>query len=202
VKWGVIGEEFDALPSRWPQLVLAVILVAVFLAAQALSDRPQLPLKRPWIDHVADLPASADRDRYTEYVYATTASFPTGRRLTLTRIAQKPKPDTYDGNWYRDNPAKLGYSIKEYVALSMPFFATKDFGYTLYVDNDTMMSFSPLDDDGLKKLRDEVKAPIGEGFTFRWWNHMWGWIPLLALIGIIVLELRRAGIKRRQSGIL
>jgi hypothetical protein len=190
------------LPGRWPQIVLAVILVAVFLAAQGLSDRPQLPLKRPWIDHVADLPASADGDRYTEYVYATTASFPTGRRLTLTRLAEKRKSASNDGDWYRANPARLGYSINEYVALSMPFFAARDFGYTLYVDNDSSMFFAPLDDDGLKKLRDEVKAPIGEGFTFRWWNHMWGWIPLLSLIGIVVLELRRARLKRMRSGIL
>jgi hypothetical protein len=197
-------DEYDApgvIPGRWPQIALAIILVAVFLAAQALSDRPQLPLKRPWIDHVADLPANADRDRYTEYVYATTARFPTGRRLTVARLAERPK-DRSAADWYRDNPAKLGYSINEYVALSMPFFASKDFGYTLYVDNDSDMSFAPLDDDGLKLLRNEVKAPVGEGFTLRWWNHMWGWLPLLSLIGIVVLELRRGAIKRRQSGIL
>jgi hypothetical protein len=29
-----------AVPGRWPQAILAVILVAVFLAAQLLSDRP------------------------------------------------------------------------------------------------------------------------------------------------------------------
>jgi len=193
--------EADALPGRWPQIVLAVIVVAIFLAAQALSDRPQIPMKRPWIDHVADLPAAADRDKYTDYVYQGTASFPTGRRLTLTRLAERTKPAS-PGDWYRSNPAKLGYSINEVVALSMPFFATKDYGYTLYVDGDSTMFFYPLDDDMLKLLRNEVKAPVGEGFTFRWWNHMWGWIPLLALIGIIVLEVRRAGIKRRQSGIL
>lgn len=202
-----MGEEEVALPSRRPQIVLAVILVAVFLAAQSLSDRPQVPLDRPWIDHVADLPAGPDTDRYTEYVYATTASFPTGRRLTVTRlaeIAKRPPANDYasESAWYRDHPAKLGYSIKEFVALSMPFFATKDFGTTLYVDDGSTMFFAPLDEEGLKKLRDEVKAPVGEGYTFRWWNHMWGWIPLLALIGIVVLEVRRAGIKRRQSGIL
>lgn len=198
-----MGEEDDApeLPGRWPQIVLAIILVAVFLAAQGSSDRPQLPLKRPWIDHVADLPAGADRDRYTEHVYATTASFPTGRRLTLTRLADLRKKRS-EVDWYRDNPAKLGYSINEYVALSMPFFATRDFGYTLYVDNDSEMEFGPLDDEGLKRLRDEVKAPIGEGFTFRWWNHVWGWVPVLSLIGIIALEVRRTRIKRMQSAIL
>lgn len=196
-------EEFDepALPGRWPQIVLAVIVLVIFLAAQALSDRPQVPLSRPWIDHVADLPATADRDRYTDYVYEGTASFPTGRRLTVTRLSEAVKPESV-GNWYRDNPAKLGYSIKEVVAFSMPFFATKDYGYTLYVDGDSRMYFYPLDDDMLKQLRDDVKVSVGQGYTFRWWNHMWGWIPLLALIGIVVLELRRAGIKRRQSGIL
>lgn len=194
-------EDYAALPGRWPQAVLAVIVIAIFLAAQALSDRPQVPLKRPWIDHVTDLPANADKFKYTEFVYATTASFPTGRRLTVTKLYERPA-NRSDNDWYRDNPAKLGYSIKEYVALSMPFFATKDFGYTLYVDNGDYMAFSPLDDDGLKLLRDDVKAPIGEGFTFRWWNHIWGWIPLLSLIGIIVLELRRARIKRLRSGIL
>ncbi|THD34850.1 MAG: hypothetical protein E7773_14435 [Sphingomonas sp.] len=196
-----MGEEEVALPPRWPQIVLAVILVAVFLAAQGLSDRPQLPLYRPWVDHVADLPATADRDRYTDYVYEGTASFPTGRRLTLTRLADRAKPSSV-GDWYRNNPTRLGYSIKEFVVLSMPFFATKDYGYTLYVDGDSTMFFYPLDDDMLHKLREEVKAPVGEGFTFRWWNHMWGWIPLLALVGIVVLEVRRAVIKRRQSGIL
>lgn len=199
-----MGDEDDApdVPGRWPQIVLAVILVGVFLAAQLFSDRPQLPLKRPWIDHVADLPANADKMKYTEFVYNTTASFPTGRRLTVSKLYERPAGQP-TSDWYRENPAKLGYSIDEYVALSMPFFATRDHGYTLYVDNYGEMSFAPLkEDEGLKLLREELKAPIGEGFTFRWWNHMWGWIPLLSLIGIIVLEGRRARIKRMQSGIL
>ena len=199
-----MGDEDDApraIPGRWPQIVLAVIVVAVFLAAQGLSDRPQLPLYRPWVDYVADLPANADRNKYTDYVYEGTASFPTGRRLTFTRLAERAKPSSV-GDWYRDNPAKLGYSIKEFVALSMPFFAKKEYGYTLYVDGDSTMYFYPLDDEMLKQVRGEVGAPIGEDFTFRWWNHMWGWIPLLSLVGIVVLELRRARIKRLESGIL
>lgn len=195
-------EEPTGLPSRWPQAVLAVILVGVFLAAQLLSDRPQLPLKRPWIDHVADLPANADQNRYKDFVYNTTAMLPTGRRLTVPELQRALAAK--DGGEYRsDAPAKLGYSIKEYVALAMPFFAYKDFGNTLYIDDGgQIMYFSPLGDDGMKMLRSELKTPIGEGYTFRWWNHMWGWIPLLALVGIIVLEVRRARIKRLQSGMM
>ncbi|MBN8815530.1 MAG: hypothetical protein J0J06_08805 [Sphingomonas sp.] len=191
-----------AAPGRWPQAILAAIVVVAFLAAQLLSDRPQLPLKRPWIDHVADLPVGSDLDRYTSYAYATTAILPTGRRLTVPELNRQmaalrdPKPPT-------DVPAKLGYSITEYVALAMPFFAQKDFGYTLYVDDGGQyMYFAPLGDEGIAKLREELKTPIGEDYTFRWWNHMWGWIPLLALIGIVVLEVRRARIKRLHSGIL
>lgn len=195
-------EEPAGLPSRWPQAVLAVILAGVFVAAQLLSDRPQLPLERPWIDHVADLPANADKQRYTAFVYNTTAMLPTGRRLTVPELRRALA--ARDMREYRpETPAMLGYSVKEYVAFAMPFFAYKDFGYTLYIDDGGQyMYFAPLDDDGMKMLRGELKTPIGEGYTFRWWNHMWGWIPLLALIGIIVLEVRRARIKRLQSGIL
>lgn len=198
-------EEMDVpgtLPGRWPQAVLAVIVLGVFLAAQLLSDRPQMPLKRPWIDHVADLPADADKERFRLFTYAATAVLPTGRRLTVTslkRAMDEAREPTLTG----EEPVKLGYSITEYVALAMPFFAHEDLGYSLYVDNGGQyMYFAPLGDDGVKLLRQELKAPIGERYTFRWWNHVWGWIPLLALIGIVVLELRRARIKRVQSGIL
>lgn len=190
------------LPGRWPQAVLAVIVLGVFLAAQMLSDRPQMPLKRPWIDHVADLPAGADEGRYRLYVDYATAMLPTGRRLTVStikRAVEEATGPTRDTN----TPVRLGYAIKEYVALAMPFFAYKEIGYSLYVDDGGQyMYFAPLGDEGLAKLREELKTPIGDGFTFRWWNHVWGWIPLLALLGIIVLEVRRARIKRMQSGMM
>ena len=191
-----------AVPGRWPQAILAVILIGVFLAAQLLSDRPQMPLKRPWIDHVADLPAGADEARYRLYIDYATAMLPTGRRLTVSTL-KRAVDEATGPTMATETPVRLGYAIKEYVALAMPFFAHEDFGYALYVDDGGQnMYFAPLGDEGLAKLRAELKAPIGEGFTFRWWNHMWGWIPLLALIGIIVLEVRRAQFKRRQSGVL
>ncbi len=190
-----------AVPGRWPQAVLAAILVVVFLAAQLLSDRPQMPLKRPWIDHVADLPAGADAVRYRQFAVSS-GLLPTGRRLTVSTL-KRAVDEARDPTLVTSEPVRLGYAIKEYVALAMPFFAHEDLGYSLYVDNGGQyMYFAPLGDEGLKLLRAELKTPIGEGYTFRWWNHMWGWIPLLALVGIIVLELRRARYKRLQSGIL
>ena len=197
-------DEDDAaatVPRRWPQAILAVILIGVFLAAQLLSDRPQMPLKRPWIDHVADLPAGAGEARYQRFADSG-GVLPTGRRLTVSTL-KRAVDEASDPGFRADAPVRLGYSIKEYVALAMPFFAHEDLGYALYVDDGGQyMYFGPIGDEGLKLLRDETRTPIGEGFTFRWWNHMWGWIPLLALIGIIVLEIRRARIKRSQSGIL
>lgn len=191
-----------AVPGRWPQAILAAIVLIVFLAAQLLSDRPQVPLKRPWIDHVADLPSSADVDRYTSYAYATTAMLPTGRRLTVPEL-NRQMAELNNPGLRANTPARLGYSITEYVALAMPFFAHEDLGYSLYVDDGGQyMYFAPLGDEGIAKLREELGTPIGKDYAFRWWNHVWGWIPLLALIGIIVLEVRRARIKRLQSGIL
>lgn len=191
-----------AVPGRWPQAILAAIVVAVFLAAQLLSDRPQMPLKRPWIDYVADLPAGADEGRYRLYIDYATAMLPTGRRLTVSTL-KRAVDEATGPTREAPTPVKLGYAIKEYVALAMPFFAHEDFGYSLYVDDGGQyMYFAPIGDEGLAKLRGELKAPIGQDYTFRWWNHVWGWIPLLALIAIVVLELRRARIKRLQSGLL
>lgn len=194
-------DENDApvtVPGRLPQIILGMVVLLFFLAAQLLSDRPQLPLKRPWIDFVADLPASADQEKFANFIYATTGRFSTGRRPTLQSLYQK-RPALADN----DQPkVQLGYSIHEYVALAMPFFATKQVGYVLYIDSGSNMYLAPLDDDGLKLFQQQVGAPVGEGYSLHWWSHMWGLIPLGCLIALIVLEIRRARRKRLASGIL
>lgn len=197
-----VDDAAGTLPGRWPQAVLAVIVFGVFVAAQLLSDRPQMPLKRPWIDHVADMPPGTDEARYRLYIDYATAMLPTGRRLTVSSL-KRAVDEAKSPSAVPQDQVKLGYAIKEYVALAMPFFAHEDLGYALYVDNGGQyMYFAPLGDEGLAKLRAELKAPIGEGYTFRWWSHVWGWIPLLSLIAIVVLEVRRARLARIQSGML
>lgn len=186
------------MPGRLPQVVLGVVVVLFFLAAQLFSDRPQLPLKRPWVDFVADLPAGADQAKYERFVYGTTVGFPTGRRPTLLSLnRERPAGDAVaPGN------IRLGYSINEYVALAMPFFATRQLGYSLYIDGGERVYLGPLDDDGLQLLQKEIGAPVGDGYSLPWWSHMWGLIPLGCLIAATGLEFRRMRRQRLASGIL
>lgn len=184
-------------------LLLAALIV---LAAQFLTDRPLAFVNRPTVDDVAPLPAKADKDRYEIYIADNRYMIPIMRRpdaINFTRWMI-----THGDKWATpDRQVRVGWSLREVDALGMPFFAYKEIGYVLYLDdqdfNAQWVSAAPMGDEGLDLLRRETgDATIAKGWFFPFWAHMWGWVPLLLAATWGWLQWRRMVRRREQLGII
>jgi hypothetical protein len=190
--------------SPWQNGLFALALLFVLLA-QFVSDRPIGFVNRPAVVDVAPLPAKADEDRYRLYVEANTVLLPKLKRPNFLNIARRisqavnPPPPAIPH-------VRLGYSIREVDAFSMPLFFYKEAGYILYIDDwdsdEKYLRVAGVDDAGLAVLRKETGAPIGEGWIFPFWMHLWGWVAVIAggLWGW--LQWRRYVRRREQLGII
>ena len=198
----------DSAPRERRNLVhdaMLVVAVLMLLGSFLLTETPIAPVNRPIVDDVAPLPAKADRERYADYIYEAAYKIPKLKRPTLLNFASRLR-----GAGAADNdtqvPIHLGYSVRELDFFGLPLFAYKDAGYVLYFDDwessHPYLDTGMLGDEGLGLLRKEVGPDLGAGWIFPFWQHFWGWIPLLLGAGWGLLQFRRIQRRRAQLGII
>ena len=162
------------------RIFLGVLAVAI-AAAFYLSDRPWNMASTPRIDEVAvlpDTPELADVRRYTE-------------------IGSGMLP--YEGGWtLRATPArpplKLGWTYRETSALRMPFWAAGEFGFVTYLEQPSGIEFGILSPSQVAMLEQRLGRRFTEDYSFPWYLHLWGWLPLIGLIVWTLLWRREANL--------
>jgi hypothetical protein len=178
----------------WFQRVLVGLMLALLIPVQFLSSRPRMLTNRPRVVHVADLPASTE-DKLDAFIGANAYLIPRD-------ITEPPAGMTARPGGVLATPPKLGYSIREVSALGMPFLAYKENGFVLYVEEPTQYSMTPLDVDGRKLLDQTAGHPVGVGYTFPFWEYLWGWSLILLVAAWGWLWWRAKVRAREESGII
>ena len=157
-------------------------LLAVALAiALFLSGRPWNMTSAPRIAEVAvlpDTPGLADVRRYTE-------------------IGSGMIP--YEGGWTtRAAPIrpslKLGWTYREISALRMPFWVRDEFGFVTYLEQPSGIEFGILSAAQIGMLEQRLGRRFSQDYSFPWYLHLWGWLPLIGLMAWTVLWHREANL--------
>lgn len=96
-------------------------------------------------------------------------------------------------------PLDLGWSYREVSGLWMPFWAYKDQGLVLFSRApDGSYMLAPVTPDELDKVKQVTGRDYAREYSFPLTQHLWGWLPMLALAGFI-LWLRRREAKQREA---
>lgn len=162
------------------RIFLGVLIVAVGLAVY-FSDRPWDMTSAPRIAQVAvlpDSPALADVRRYTE-IGSGVLPYNEGRAPPASR----GRP-----------PLKLGWTYREVSALRMPFWASDEFGFVTYLEQPWGVEFGILSPSQIQMLEQRLGRRFSEDFSFPWYLHLWGWLPLIGLIAWSLLWRREANL--------
>ena len=161
------------------RIFLGVLVVAVGIALY-LSDRPWNLPSAPRIAEVAvlpDTPAFADVRRYTEI---GSGVLPYGEGGAPPAQARPP--------------LRLGWTYREMSALRMPFWASDEFGFVTYLEQPWGREFGILSPAQIGMLEQRLGRRFSEEYSFPWYLHLWGWLPLIGLIAWSLLWRREANL--------
>lgn len=116
-------------------------------------------------------------------------------------IADLPDNSGFEG-YHEDRgmvPLDLGWSYREISGLWMPFWAYRDQGLVLFSKApDGSYMLAPVSDAELAKIKDVTGRDVASEYSFPLANHLWGWLPMVALLGFI-FWLRRRETRRREA---
>ena len=157
------------------------LLAAAVAVALYFSDRPWNLTSAPRIAEVAVLP--------------DTAEFADVRRYTEIGSGVLP----YDQAWSRTSapvrpPLKLGWTYREMSAMRMPFWASDEFGFVTYLERPWGREFGILSPSHIGMIEQRLGRRFSEEYSFPWYLHLWGWLPLIGLIVWSLLWRREANL--------
>lgn len=93
----------------------------------------------------------------------------------------------------------LGWSYREVSALWMPFWAYEDQGMVLFSQNpDGSYMLAPVTAAELDRVKQVTGRDHGREYAFPRAAHLWGWLPMMGILGFI-LWLRRREAKQREA---
>lgn len=177
------------------QLVLTALMVLLLAAAFYSSHAPRYLSNRPWVQHVADLPAD-EAERLRAVIEADVYVIPN------TRYAPPWGTIVPPDNRRRTTPTMLGYSMREVSLLGMPLIAYPDAGFVLYVENARDFSMKLLDADGRARVDAMAGHPVGRDYVFPFWQYVWGWLLPILLAAWVWIWLRGRDRRRAEAGII
>ena len=154
------------IPVSW---MLAALLAVAVLANALLTTRPLQGYSMYQIEEIATLPDTpelADVRRYTE-IGSGMLPYECG----WTPRATPARP-----------PLKLGWTYRETSALRMPFWAAGEFGFVTYLEQPSGIEFGILSPSQVAMLEERLGRRFTENYSFPWYLHLWGWLPLIGLI--------------------
>lgn len=97
----------------------------------------------------------------------------------------------------------LGYSYRELSAFWMPFWAYEDQGIVFFsrgADGRPVLAEATARE--LASIRERMGRDYVSEYRFNRIKHMWGWLAVLALIGLFVLQHRRERRRRDADGLI
>ena len=176
------------------------ILLGVFVLVTAitlvLSDRVLFYGTRSKVIPGAIVPKGALPDTFKGTLDDYGVHIPKFARRPLLSIGAAPD-QAYD-TLAQATPLHFGYSIREGAAIGLPFTATTEHGHVLYYETPHEYVIAPITDDYLRQVKVPMAKPLDAG-DYAYWPHLWGWLFVLALIGIGAFEL---GAQRRRRDAL
>lgn len=173
------------MSSRLFLILLALAMAAVLF----LSDRPWGLTSSPRVAEVAVLPDDSRLAAVRRYTQWGSGLIPYVSERAKA-AAMSPHP-----------PLKLGWTYREWNMLGMPFYARAEpyggNGFVTYLELSGGIKLAVINDDQMALLEGLSRRSLDEGYDFKWYEHVWGW---LFVIGILVWHLLSSReIKRAEA---
>ena len=97
----------------------------------------------------------------------------------------------------------LGWSYREFSAFWMPFAAWREQGFVFYSQSpDGTMNVALATRNELLAIKQLTSKDYEKDFHYPYWQHYWGWIPVLALLGYVWWLWRRERRRKDAEGIM
>jgi len=175
------------------------LVVIWFWAALLLSEKPLVIGRTPLVMQGQEMPARILPPDYLDSLdqyglHQIKLGHPPligGGRRTFEAVGETAP---------RGTPTRLGYSIVETDIIGMPFWYTRNIGPVIYYETKDEFVCAPVTDDYFRQLK--IPAPRLDSLHWPWWNHIWGWLYVLALAATGWLAWRVNEGKREALGII
>ena len=189
-------ERLPPPPGQQARRGLIGALVIALFAVQLLSDRPLNAISLPVVAPVSDIPARANLPQLRSFVeaYGMTVIVPKRRTPFVPVVAKEEARG--------DGVPRLGYLVREFNFLGMPFYASRDPGFAIYTITDGRVQVQPLDDAGLDLLAQQAGKRLETGYVFPFWYHSWGWLFVIGALVLLGLEVRAHSQQRAALGMM
>lgn len=164
------------------------LLIAIGIAVAAilyLSDRPFGLTDMMRIDEITTLADSERLEPVRRYTLIGAGIIPYMPSETAPSYVQRPQ-------------IKVGWVYREFSALRMPFFARAEFGPVTFVDLPHGRQFAMLGPAQIELLDELAGRPVAADYGFAWYERLWGWLIVIALIVWTLLRRREARIREDE----
>ena len=188
--------------------ILAGVLIVSLIVILMLSDRDWvLSDQYRAVSHVGDVPASVTgpiADELPEIVRWGGVHVP--RRYNkaelfyhfLVSVGRVPPANTSDA----PGPPQLGYSVREWSFLGMPFGYYTEYGHVIYTETRHELVAAQLLPRATEQFHKELGRDPAQGFFFPFWEHVWGWLFVLGVAAWGWLQFRSMVRAREAAGII
>lgn len=187
--------------DMWPFKLLIGVLTLVLLWALFGSERLWVLNSRPMIIHRTSIkipPQMTDLIAAIDYYGVHLPREPSKAERALRNLLNlngiAAPIDSFD---HMTDPA-MGYSVREWGFVGMPFGYTTEEGPVVYVRNDWGTLYSPLTEKGIAQLNAANGRDVTKGGIYPFWTHLWGWAFVFGL-GLAGWLWSRGNARRREE---
>lgn len=155
-------------------LVFALLVILLFSdRGWVLSDQHRV------VSHVADIPRDVPGlQDLPQWVYSGGVHVPVEHGKAVQMILRLTTGQTHLAPVWGDQkiwPA-LGYGVREWTFLGMPFGYVSELGPSLYTRTPRETVIAGLGEPGMELLQKELGRDPMAGFVYPFWRHLWGWL--------------------------
>ena len=164
------------------------LLLAIGLAVAAVllfSDRPVGLTDAMRIETIVVLPDSDRMEPVRRHTMIGSGIIPYRPGEEAPAVLERP-------------PIRVGFVYREVSALAMPFFAKPEFGPVTFLDLPEGRQYALLEPDQARLLDELAGGPVATGYRFAWYERLWGWLVVVALIVWTLLRRREARIREDE----
>lgn len=185
---------------------LGIALIAALIVILLGSDRDWfLSDQHRAVAHVADIPKGPGKIR-DSLEWTVAAGGVHIAKLTESKAAQivhalvpgsrDPDPDAHD-RWPR-----LGYEVREWTFLGMPFGYYSELGYVAYNEDADELVAAPLIEPAWAQLASETGGDLRRKGGYPFWQSTWGWLFVAGLLLWAWLRHRWVVRTREEQGLI
>jgi hypothetical protein len=181
------------------RVVLLVVIGLIFGTIFLLSDRALIIGDRSAVIRGPAVAASALSAGFVRAVDEYGVHIPkVGHIPIVTPSAFGGPPSGLPTTTDEVRTLRYGYSVNELDILGMPFIPRKEYGVLLYYETPGEFVGVPAVAYNLRQAGIPGTPPSG-AWDFPLWRHMWGWLFVVALLGIGFFEL--GALRRRRDAL-